>query len=352
MTTRWTRRQFLMRTAGGLTLAAAGAAAPSAWAAPSPLRAGIVGLGARGRRHIAAGLLPGVSIERLCDIDARALTLGERCANEWLRSAPTVSTSAEEVFDDPAADLVVIAAPRASRARLAMAALDAGKHVYCEPPWTATSDESTALTRAAARAERVIWQGCAELAWQPHIAVDFFKHLKDTASDIEVSLTRLAGDARTGADAAAPWDVAWMDVLGPLASVLPRVPDVHQALRMPTPFGERGDLACTISMPDRQSHRITLDEQRGQGVHGSAASQATAFLSEWYLDVRVGGHSSNLWLGMTEHDAHRPLADVDLASWHGFLRAVRGGDPRIWEQHARVAHVAATWFTDCERCWS
>jgi predicted dehydrogenase len=62
-----------------------------------------------------------------------------------------VTTSAEELIRDSRIDAVVIATPVHTHFDLAMAALQAGKHVWVEKPITATSEQAQQLIDEAAR---------------------------------------------------------------------------------------------------------------------------------------------------------------------------------------------------------
>lgn len=66
-----------------------------------------------------------------------------------------VRATAQEVFDDPAVDAVVIATPNEQHAPLAMAALAAGKHVLVDKPFALDVDEADAVLAAAQRAGRI-----------------------------------------------------------------------------------------------------------------------------------------------------------------------------------------------------
>lgn len=61
-----------------------------------------------------------------------------------------------ELFNDPALDAVVIATPNAEHAPLAIAALQAGKHVLVDKPFALDLTEAEAVVRAAQGAERVV----------------------------------------------------------------------------------------------------------------------------------------------------------------------------------------------------
>jgi predicted dehydrogenase len=72
---------------------------------------------------------------------ARARFGWERAETDWRR-----------VIDDPDIDVVDICSPGSSHAEIAIAALDAGKHVLCEKPLANTVAEAEAMVAAAARA--------------------------------------------------------------------------------------------------------------------------------------------------------------------------------------------------------
>jgi predicted dehydrogenase len=87
---------------------------------------------------------PTVDVRYLCDLDedrARAV-LGRY-------STITSTSSFDRVLDDPTVQAVAIATPAASHFPLAMAALDAGKHVLVEKPLTANLDDGQKLVQAA-----------------------------------------------------------------------------------------------------------------------------------------------------------------------------------------------------------
>lgn len=78
--------------------------------------------------------------------------LSEDRLNHMVRLYPFLqkTTNYEDIIKDPEVDAVVVATPVSSHFKLAMAALEAGKHVFVEKPLAAKSEESMALTKKAA----------------------------------------------------------------------------------------------------------------------------------------------------------------------------------------------------------
>lgn len=82
----------------------------------------------------------------MCDLDTKRLeTLGRRYP-----SAQT-TTDCQQLFSDPQLDAVVIATPVSTHFNFARAALEAGKHVLVEKPFTANVAEAEELIELAER---------------------------------------------------------------------------------------------------------------------------------------------------------------------------------------------------------
>jgi len=64
-----------------------------------------------------------------------------------------------ELLDDPTIDVVDICLPPALHADVSIAALDAGKHVFCEKPIALVPQDATRMVRAAERANRQLLIG-------------------------------------------------------------------------------------------------------------------------------------------------------------------------------------------------
>jgi predicted dehydrogenase len=116
------------------------------------LRVGLIGSGYMGRAHALAfraasavfDLPVEPELELLADVDATtaraaAESLGfARSTGDWL-----------ELIADPRVDLVDITTPNLLHAEMALAAIDAGKPVYCEKPLAPTSSEAKPMVDAA-----------------------------------------------------------------------------------------------------------------------------------------------------------------------------------------------------------
>lgn len=158
------RRDFL-RTAGGtlaLLLSPHGLSAaetltlePALTDPPPgpPVTFGVIGIGAWGREILAAlGRIPTARVDCICDVYEPSLKRGSG-------GAPHAQTTTEwrRVIDSPA-EAIVVATPTAAHREMAVAALEAGKHLYCESPLAASVEDARVIAMAARGAPRVVFQ--------------------------------------------------------------------------------------------------------------------------------------------------------------------------------------------------
>ena len=151
-TTSLNRRQFLRTT---------GSAAASLWAAPLILRAqgkvsaneklniGVIGSAGQGAYSI--GELKDIAnIAALCDVDEKRL---EPVAKQF----PGAKTYRDfrNLVEQKDLDAVVVATPDHTHAVASVAALRAGKHLYCEKPLARTISEVRLVTELARETDRV-----------------------------------------------------------------------------------------------------------------------------------------------------------------------------------------------------
>jgi len=116
----------------------------------SSLQVALVGYGSAGR-IFHAPLISGVPGLQLACVVTRQR---DAVQHDWpqVRCVATV----DEALADPGIDLVVIATPNASHYPLALAALQAGKHVVVDKPCTVTLAEAEHLLQVAAQQGRVL----------------------------------------------------------------------------------------------------------------------------------------------------------------------------------------------------
>ena len=116
----------------------------------TPLGWGLIGCGGAGRGHARyAAEDPDVAVRAFCDVDPRA---AERLAGEHEGAAHTIDP--ERLFSDPAIDILSIATAHDSHADLAVAAFEAGKHLYLEKPMAMTVADCLRIEAARQAAGR------------------------------------------------------------------------------------------------------------------------------------------------------------------------------------------------------
>jgi predicted dehydrogenase len=165
------RRSFLKNTSlatvmammGGVELRADDAPKPAAPVEPAltkipigpTVKFGVIGLGARGRDVLKElALLPNTPVAAICDNYPSSM---RRAGNN---DAPKAQR-----FDDyqkllacPDVQAVVIATPTPDHREMAIAALKAGKHVYCEAPLAHSVEDTRAIAVAARDSVKLVFQ--------------------------------------------------------------------------------------------------------------------------------------------------------------------------------------------------
>ncbi|MBU1312892.1 MAG: Gfo/Idh/MocA family oxidoreductase [Alphaproteobacteria bacterium] len=141
---------------------------------------GLIGTGFMGKAHALAyrsvnavfGDVPEVRLELLCDhpadrADAMARQFGfARATGNW-----------REVVADPTVGIVCVTTPNKMHAEMAVAALEAGKHVHCEKPMALTLDEARQMQAAARRS------GCRTIVGYNYLANPIYQHAKKLVHD-------------------------------------------------------------------------------------------------------------------------------------------------------------------------
>ncbi|HEX4932974.1 MAG TPA: oxidoreductase, partial [Gemmatimonadaceae bacterium] len=116
----------------------------------SPLNVALVGFGFAGRMFHAPLIAAAEGLRLHTIVSSQGATVREA----W--PAARVVADYAAALADPAVDLVVLATPNAEHARQAHAALEAGKHVVVDKPFTVTVAEAEGVVAHAERAGRVL----------------------------------------------------------------------------------------------------------------------------------------------------------------------------------------------------
>ncbi len=156
------------------------ATAPAFLAAQSPnesIRVAVIGVGNRGSfllRHTLR--VPGVQVVAVSDIDPERLDRAVAQVSAAGGSAAAFADFRKMLDDRKDIDAVIIATPVDTHKMVAIAALEVGKHVYCEKPLAHTV-EDVRLMRTAARTAKGVFQAGFQLRHDPHrrAAMDFIK---------------------------------------------------------------------------------------------------------------------------------------------------------------------------------
>lgn len=117
-------------------------------------RLGILGAGAMGAMHAAAyATMADVEVVGVFARDVeKARSVAALC------KASTV-IDARTLIEDDRIDAIDICLPSPIHPQFAIAALDRGKHVFCETPMALTMDEALAMREAARKADRLLQIG-------------------------------------------------------------------------------------------------------------------------------------------------------------------------------------------------
>jgi predicted dehydrogenase len=115
---------------------------------------GLIGCGDLGTRHHLVHMLlpnPRIEVAAVCDVDAYRRANVARMCKERTQKRVGVYEDFRELVERKDLDAVLIATPDHWHGLTAIAAMEAGKDVYCEKPLSLTIEESKAMVAAARR---------------------------------------------------------------------------------------------------------------------------------------------------------------------------------------------------------
>ncbi len=116
----------------------------------------LIGTGFMGKCHALAygsvkaayGDVPEIRKIALCDVDAGHAA---KCADQFGFERST--TNWHDLLSDPKVDILSVTSPNGLHREMAVAALEAGKHVWCEKPMALTLADAKAMAAAATKAK-------------------------------------------------------------------------------------------------------------------------------------------------------------------------------------------------------
>ncbi|MBI4873110.1 MAG: Gfo/Idh/MocA family oxidoreductase [Acidobacteria bacterium] len=143
------RRHFFLGALGSTALVRPAFSQSSS----SPLGVGVIGVGNRGSYDMQAAMAqPEVKITALCDIKPDRL---DKAASGAAAHKPATFKDYRELLQRKDVDAVVIATPCDLHVEMSLAALKAGKHVYCEKPAGVEPASIQRLVNAVRASDRV-----------------------------------------------------------------------------------------------------------------------------------------------------------------------------------------------------
>ncbi len=167
-----TRRDFLDKSVKGTAAVAAAATAKSygqILGSNDRLHFAIIGLNSRAYAHLAA-LKANKSAARVayvCDVDTAILAKFATTAGQAMGDAPRTEQDFRQVLAVKEVDAVTIATPDFWHTHMAIAALQAGKHVYVEKPCSHNPAEGALLVEAQRRYGKLVQMGTQQRS-SPH----------------------------------------------------------------------------------------------------------------------------------------------------------------------------------------
>ncbi|WP_426519406.1 Gfo/Idh/MocA family protein [Diaminobutyricibacter sp. McL0618] len=201
----------------------------------------------------------------------------------WLRA----ETDWRRVIDDPAIDIVDICSPGDSHAEIAIAALDAGKHVLCEKPLANTVDEAERMVEAAERAAARGIRSMVGFSYRRVPAIGFARQLiaDGRLGDIRQTRAEYLQDWLVDENGPMTWRLdKTLAGSGSLGDIGAHAIDMIQYLTGTTVDSVSGTLATFVT------ERPLLGEGRGlSGTASGERGQVTVDDAAWFTGKLSGG---------------------------------------------------------------
>ena len=164
-----------MAMLGGVPLMAQdgqGGSTQAAYSGPK-LKVGLIGLGVWGREILAnLGRLPQAELVAICDHYPAFLRRSGRKAPDAVKEEDY-----QAILADPDITAVIVATPTHQHREIVIAALQAGKHVYCEAPLAHSIEDTRAIALAARAVPAQVFQAGLQFRADPqrHFLLPFIR---------------------------------------------------------------------------------------------------------------------------------------------------------------------------------
>jgi predicted dehydrogenase len=167
-----TRREFLDTLAVGAAGLAIGSTAKSygqILGSNDRLNFAVIGLHSRAYAHLSSlkANKAAARITHVCDVDSNTLAKFAKDTQQEMGEAPATNKDFREILQQKNVDAITIAAPDHWHTPMAIAGLQAGKHVYVEKPCSHNPAEGALLVRAQQKYGKLVQMGTQQRS-SPH----------------------------------------------------------------------------------------------------------------------------------------------------------------------------------------
>jgi predicted dehydrogenase len=166
------RREFLdvlAVGAAGLAIRSSARSYGQILGANSRLNFAVIGLNSRGYAHLSSlkANKQSACISHVCDVDSKILGKFAAATQQELGSAPATEKDFRKILEQKDVDAISIASPDHWHTPMAIAGLQAGKHVYVEKPCSHNPAEGALLVEAQKKYGKVVQMGTQQRS-SPH----------------------------------------------------------------------------------------------------------------------------------------------------------------------------------------
>lgn len=276
-------------------------------------------------------------------VASRDRSKAERFASRF--SVPVVHNDYDALLSDPRIDAVYIALPAALHAMWTLAAIEAGRHVLCEKPFTANGTEADAVARASASSSSVVME--AYHSGHHPLTRDLRRMIDGgVIGTVTNARSRFCVPIRPGSD------IRWNEDLagGGLLDI-----GYYPVRLLRELFREPTSVSATAKTRGGIDRYLTASLEFPDGVRGEIVSSMWA-VTPPSAQLHVQGTAGRLTVNMPFHPQHASVrVRTNTGSWRStpsrrssysfqlqaFRDAVRGEGPNITDAHSAARQMHA-----------